>query len=103
MLIIGATFYPNWLTTMSPVSRRIASARSSTPIIGATFCPNWLTTTRDQPCCQQRRVTRESGYDRGGNLQQRSETREETVQGYGWELTSLVKTQLWLMTEPLFR
>ncbi|CAN1306906.1 hypothetical protein LINPERPRIM_LOCUS26924 [Linum perenne] len=69
MLIIGATFYPNWLTTMSPVSRRM-----------------W--------CCRRRRVTRESGYDRGGNTLRRSGTRRETVRGYGWGLISLCRMRL---------
>ncbi|CAN1306898.1 Ethylene-responsive transcription factor 13 [Linum perenne] len=42
-------------------------------------------------CCRRRRVTRESGYDRGGNTLRRSGTRRETVRGYGWGLISLCR------------
>ncbi|CAN1306917.1 hypothetical protein LINPERPRIM_LOCUS26927 [Linum perenne] len=53
--------------------------------------------------CRRRRVTRESGDGRRGSMRQRSETRSEMVQGYGWGLMSLQKTRLWLMTELLLR
>ncbi|CAN1803472.1 hypothetical protein LINPERHAP1_LOCUS23622 [Linum perenne] len=80
---------------------------SLTLITGATFCPNWLTTMlmiiSRKLCCRRRRITRESGDGRGGLMRRRSGIRRETVRGYGWVLTRLLKMRRWLMIELLSR